>query len=167
MTRLSTSLPVPTKPTTVRLGELAIAAGMAGFPVTLCYRDFPAPVLAKVWTRHLRSVGSDAVHHIRTQRDLNRLPGRMVETRVVFVHTPRLHVPAAWSIQLADSEGVQRSPRPAMFSRFLPADVDEDPGATLVIRGTVPENNGLFRWLVSRRDCDVNQCPFTRMRFTL
>lgn len=49
MTNHPTPQQVPTTPDVVRLGELAMAAGIAGLPVTLCYQDCPAPVLSRIW----------------------------------------------------------------------------------------------------------------------
>ena len=155
MTRTSTRRSGPATPSSVRLGELAIAAGLAGDSVTLCFQDFPAPVLSGIWQHHARAVGPDAVHHIHTQKDLNKLPLRMAEVRVVIVHTPRLHIPAAWSIQMAaPADGISR---PAMFSRLVPSDLAEDPGATLVVRATLQENDDLARWLAAQGNANQGQ----------
>ena len=155
MTRTSTRRSGPATPSSVRLGELAMAAGLAGDSVTLCYQDFPAPVLSGIWQHHVRAVGPDAVHHIHTQKDLNKLPSRMAEVRVVIVHTPRLHIPTAWSIQMADlMDGISR---PAMFSRLVPSDLAEDPGATLVVRATLQENDDLARWLAAQGNANQGQ----------
>ena len=88
MTRLTVPQPVPATPRTVHLGELAIAAGMAGRPVTLCYQEFPAPLLSEVWRHHIGTAGPEAVYHVRTQSDLNKLPERLPITRLVLVHGP-------------------------------------------------------------------------------
>jgi hypothetical protein len=152
MTRLQIANMAPQFPPSIRLGELAIAAGMAGFPVTLCYQDFFAPLLSQVWSHYIRSVGSDAVHHVHTQRDLNKLPERMSDVRVVFVHTPRLHLPTAWSIQLSGSAGDETVSRPAVLSRFVPDDLEDDPGATLIVRATTQENEAVARWFATRQN---------------
>ncbi len=108
MTRLPTPQPATTTPCTVRLGELAMAAGMAGMPVALCYREFPAPILSAVWRHHIRTVAPDSIHDVRTQGDLNRLPERMANSRLVLVHTARLRVPTAWSIRLPPAKELNR-----------------------------------------------------------
>ena len=154
MTRLPTPQPVPKAPSTVRLGELAIAAGMAGFPVTVCYQEFPAPELSQVWKYYIRSVRASEVHHIHTQRDLNKLPERLAEVRIVLIHVPRLHIPTAWSIQLMEPTDAEGGPCPAMLSRFVPDDLDEEPGATLVLRGTAQETATIGRWLATRGNAD-------------
>jgi len=154
MTRLPVPQPVPTAPGSVHLGELAIAAGMAGFPVTLCYQDFPAPELSQVWKHYIRSVGPNEVHHIHTQRNLDKLPDRLAEVRIVLVHAPRLHIPTAWSIQLMEPTGVEGGPCPALLSRFVPDDLDEEPGATIVLRGSVQESAAIGRWLATGADAD-------------
>ncbi|MCY2994715.1 MAG: hypothetical protein NTY19_43670 [Planctomycetota bacterium] len=160
MTGTSTRRSGPATPSSVRLGELAMAAGLAGDSVTLCYYDFPAPVLSGIWQHHARAVGPDAVHHIHTQKDLNKLPSRMAQVRVVIVHTPRLHIPAAWSIQMAaPADGISR---PAMFSRLVPSDLAEDPGATLVVRATPQENEDLAHWLATQGNASPGEQPSAR-----
>jgi hypothetical protein len=49
MTCTSTRRSVPATPVSVRFGDLAMAAGLAGDSVTLCFQDFPAPVLSGIW----------------------------------------------------------------------------------------------------------------------
>ena len=86
MTHLPTPQPATTTPCTIRLGELAMAAGMAGMPVALCYQEFPAPILSEVWRHYIRTAGPDVVHHVRTQGDLNKLPERLAEVRLEYLH---------------------------------------------------------------------------------
>ena len=150
MTNQPTLQPVTRIPSIVRLGELAMAAGIAGFPVTLCYQDFPAPVLSQIWRYYIRVVGSETVHHVRTQSDLNKLSERISEVRLVLVHTPRLHIPTAWSIQLAESADAEGGPLPTMLSRFMPSDLDQDPGATLVVRATKQQATAVAQWLATQ-----------------
>ena len=154
MTRLPIAHALPSPPSSILLGELAIAAGMAGFPVTLCYQEFPVPELSQVWKHCIRSVGPDEVHHIHTQRNLDKLPGRLAEVRIVLVHTPRLHIPTAWLIQLMDAGDAEGGPCPAMLSRFVPDDLDEEPGATVVLRGTAQETAAIGRWLATQGNAD-------------
>lgn len=160
MTRLLTTHTLPSSPPSVLLGELAIAAGVAGFPVTLCYQEFPAPELSQVWKHHIRCVEPDEVYHIHTQRNLDKLPGRLAEVRIVLVHTPRLHIPTAWSIQLADPVDAEGGSCPAMLSRFAPDDLDEEPGATVVLHGTTREVAAITRWLAAGGNADhVRRLP--------
>ena len=49
MTRLNAQIPLPPKPASVSLCELAIAAGTAGHSVTIRFEDYPAHVLCKLW----------------------------------------------------------------------------------------------------------------------
>ena len=70
MTRLPTSIPGNSIPATVALGELAIAAGMAGYSVALCYADYPAPLVCEMWRRHCQLLSSEQVYHIRTAADV-------------------------------------------------------------------------------------------------
>jgi hypothetical protein len=49
-----------------------------------------------------------------------------------------------------------------MFSRFLPEDVDEDPGATLIARATEQEINAVLCWAVARdRYCGDQPCTLS------
>lgn len=55
MTRLSTPhLLLPPTPRSVVLGELAVAAGIAGQPVTLMYQDYAGPALCEIWKYLMR-----------------------------------------------------------------------------------------------------------------
>jgi hypothetical protein len=69
MTRLHTALPVPPKPSSVTLSELAIAAGVAGQSVTLYYHEFSAPVVCHLWKYCMRYAGPAEVQHVRRQPD--------------------------------------------------------------------------------------------------
>ncbi len=149
MTRLPAADWHPRKPASVALGELALAAGMAGQSVTLCFHDFPAPLLCEFWKYYARSLGANEVYHIRSQADIKKLSDRVGELRLVLVHAPRLHNPAAWAVQMAMSAGAAGTSRPAMFSRFLPDDLDEDPGATLVLRPNPQEHAAIMQWLMA------------------
>ncbi len=150
MTRLPIPQSGPVTPATVRLGELAIAAGVAGFPVTVCYQGFPAPELAEVWKHHIGSVEAEGVYHIHTQRNVDKLPPLLAELRVVLVHAPRLHIPAAWSIQLASPAEDEGWRLPAMLSRFVPDDIEEESGATIVMHGTAQETAAIGQWLATQ-----------------
>ncbi len=158
---MTTLLQIPygdsSTPPSILLGELAIAAGMAGFPLTLCYEGFPAPLLCQIWRYYTQLLPPGAVLHIHTQRDLNQLVGRMSEVRVVLVHTGRLQISTAWSIQLAELPDAESRSRPAMFSRFVPDDLNEAPGATLVVRCTSNETNAIARWLHAESYTDEDQ----------
>ena len=104
MTRLNIlndTLSLPSIPASVALGELAITAGVAGHATTLSFCDFDAPVLSELWKHFSRFAGTDDVHHVRGQSDVRKLAQHAAEFRLVFVHAPRLHNPAAWAIQLA------------------------------------------------------------------
>jgi len=46
----------------------------------------------------------------------------------------------------------QLSSLPAVFSRFVPENLDEDPGASLVVRATVQENDSIAHWLARRHN---------------
>ncbi len=66
--------------------------------------------------------------------------------RLVIVHAPRLHNEVTWTVQTHSSAVL---PRPAIFSRAAPTAVDDDPIATLVLRGNDDESTAITRWLMS------------------
>lgn len=133
MTRLATPFSPPPRPHSVVLGELAIAAGIAGQPITLLYRDFPAPVLCEIWKHHARGLRADQVLQVRSQADVRSLDGRIDDVRMILVHAGRLYGAVAWAIQMAPAADVEIISRPAVFTTAPPGDRDEDPSATLVL----------------------------------
>ena len=101
MTRLTLPLTPPPRPHSVVLGELAIGAGIAGQPITLLYRDFPAPVLCEIWRYHARGLGADQVLQIRSQADVRCLEGWIDDVRMILVHAGSLRSAVAWASQMA------------------------------------------------------------------
>ena len=67
---------------------------------------------------------------------------------LLLLRTPRLHNAVAWSIHMASlGAGGARETRPAVLARSVPSDVDQDPGATLVLRGNPGEYQEIAQWL--------------------
>lgn len=148
MTRLSTLNLNPPRPHAVLLGELAIAAGIAGRPVTLCYEGFSGPELCEIWKYFARGLEAEQVAHIRTPSDVRRLGTRIGEVRLVLVHAARLHSATAWANQMAPTVPGEIEPRPAVFTRGVPDDLDEAPGATLVLRASDGQTTAITRWSI-------------------
>ena len=136
------------KPDIVVLGELALAAGLTGQSITLCCDGFPAHVLAELWLRHRLGLAPRQALHVRTQADVRRFEKEPCGARLLLVHTPRFHVTIAWVVRLLGAtEGVGM---PAVFSRAVPGDVDDDPGATVVVRSSPALVEDAVRWLQQR-----------------
>jgi hypothetical protein len=146
MTRLPIGPGCLPNPRSVILGEAAIAAGMAGHGIALCWQDFPAPILCELWKHFAACAGPGRVRQISSQADVRKLSEHVAAPRLVLVHAPRLHNATAWAIQMA-SPTVGALSRPAVFSRFAPLEADEDPGATLVVRGNTNECATIRQWL--------------------
>jgi len=149
MTRVNVTPQPPPRPASVVIGEMAIAAGIAGHSLTLCYRDYPAPLLCEQWKYFAQSVDADAVLHIHGQADVRKIADRINGLRLVFVHSPSHHGPTVWSVQMAGIDGEELHPRPTIFSCGDTVATDEDPGATLLLRCDMEEQQATGRWLIS------------------
>ena len=94
MTRLPTARMMPTKPASVVMGEMAIGAGHGRVGMTICFRDYPAPLLCELWKYFARSVDPSAVYHVRGQAEIRKIPDRIAGLRLIFVHSPNHHASA-------------------------------------------------------------------------
>lgn len=103
MTRLCIPRPAPSKPISVALCELAIAAGVAGQSLTLCFDGYPAPVLCQLWRYCTRYTGPSELHHVRTQADVGKLTDEPSAVRLVLAHAQRLRNATSWTIQMASA----------------------------------------------------------------
>jgi hypothetical protein len=123
MTRVNVVHPVPCKPTSIALSELAIAAGAGGHSITLCYWEFPAPVLCQLWQYCIRYIGLGEVHHLRTQADVRELAKIVSYVRLALVYSPRLCNAASWAIRMAPATEDRRRrlfAQAALTERVLP-----------------------------------------------
>jgi hypothetical protein len=116
----------------VRLGDIALAAGLAGDSMTLCYDDFPAPVLCQIWKRLARRIGADRVFHARTQHDVNGIVRSISAVPLVFVQATRLHNALSWAVQM---HNISTGPKPLIVCQGVPDGLDESPGPAIVLRG--------------------------------
>jgi hypothetical protein len=128
MPQLADPAEMRSRPTSVTLGELAIAAGLAGESVTMT-SDFPASTLCPIWKYYTQSLGVGNVLHARATKDMKNFGSRLSNLRAVFVHSPRMYEDVAWTIQMEAAS--EMSPRPAVFCAFQHDDPDTDPGLTL------------------------------------
>ena len=119
MTRLLAMPVPPPAPVSVVLPELAVAAGLAGHSVTVCFDGFAAPLLCELWKRFVEQVGSSHVHHVTSQSDVRKLAKHSVHPQLIIVHQPRLHNATTWAIEMAAPANDAIS-RPTVFCRFAP-----------------------------------------------
>ena len=146
MTRIGTTPVAIRKPVSVLFGELAIAAGLAGKPVAVCFSESAATLDCELWKYFAQVGGPSRVLHVHGKPDVKRLIKFMSEWRLVIVHAPRLHNQVAWAAQMHSSEAMAR---PAIFSRTVPTAVDDDPIPILVLRNTPDESYSIIRWLMA------------------
>lgn len=116
----------------VLLGELAVAAGLAGESMTLCFDEVPAPILCKMWKHLACCVNQNRTIHVRTQADVRNVAKSVGDVRLVFVYAARLHNAVAWTAQMS---GASTWPKPLILCQSLPDDLGESPGPSLVLRG--------------------------------
>jgi hypothetical protein len=147
MTRLPTLQRASQKPISVMLGETAIASGLAGLSLTLRYCDCPAPLLCQLWKYFARAVEPSAVHHVRGQADIRKIPARIADLRIVFVHSSKYHNATSWTVQMATLGDRTDFPGTTVFSVGTADDADEDPGITLLLRCNAGESDAITRWL--------------------
>jgi len=133
----------------VALSELAIAAGMAGRSVTLCFEGFPAPVLCQLYKYCIRYAGPETVRNIYTQADVRKLAKEIDQVRLVLVHTARLCNLVSWTIQTSGLVLEDGAAKPAQFHCVGSRDAEDDPGATLVLRGDGAEQAAVAQWLLT------------------
>ena len=136
------------KPDIVVLGELALAAGLTGQSITLCCDEFPAHMISELWAHHLLGLAPRQAVHVRTLADVRRFEKEPWSVRLVLVHNPRLHVTTGWTIRMLGA--APGTPVPAVFCRAVPGDVEDDPGATLVVRCRPALVEDAVRWLQQR-----------------
>ena len=125
MPQLADPSTIRSRPASITLGELAIAAGLVGESVTIAC-DFLANTLCQVWKYYTHSLGPGNVIHVRARRDFKNFAQRIASIRAVFIYSPRRYQDVAWSIQMAGPEAM--SPRPAVFCGFQHEDPESDPG---------------------------------------
>ncbi len=152
MPQLADPSGIRSRPTSVVLGELAIAAGLVGESVTIAC-DFPANTLCQVWKYYTQALGVGNVIHVRAKKDLKEFGARLRGLRAIFVNSPRLYQDVAWSIQMAGFTTM--SPRPAVFCGFQHEDPDADPGLTLPLTNDEQEVASVHAWASDESECHV------------
>jgi hypothetical protein len=142
-------------PTTIRIGQIAIAAGLAGHSVTLVYHGFPSPLLAEVWKYFAGKVGKWQVIYVESGRDLRQLAPTSDEPvenspkipRLVFVRDDRLLGRIGWATELGQAGAAKKGViRPAVFAIANSQDTDDAPGARLDLYASPKEEQAILAW---------------------
>ena len=167
MTCLPTVQQMTGKPASVILGEMAIAAGLGGVSLTVSYRDYPAPLLCQLWKYFARSVPPGAVYHVRGQAEVRKIPDRIGDLRLVFVHSPNHHIASSWALEMAMPHDATACPRPTTFSHGATGDLDDDPGAAILIRCDPSERHVIDRWLAAGNRLPANWADVSHVIITV
>ncbi len=80
MPQLNDPSGIRSRPPSVVLGELAIAAGLVGESVTITC-DFPANTLCQVWKYYTQALGVGNVIQVRAKKDLKDFGSRLADIR--------------------------------------------------------------------------------------
>jgi hypothetical protein len=153
MTRINTTPAAIRKPDSVLFGELAIAAGMTGNPVAVCFSESAAVVDCELWKYLAQCAGPGRAMHVHSQIDVRKLTKAVGSCPLVVVHAPRLFNTVAWTVQM---HGSQTSARPAIFTRMVPNSLEDVPIPILVLRNTPDESSSILRWLMA--GCPQRAC---------
>jgi hypothetical protein len=146
MTRINAAIPLPPKPSTVSLCELAIAAGTTGRSVAVHFQDFPAHIICQLWRYSVDFAGQGEVSHVRTQGDIRKLPKACGSTKLVLVHSEKLLTATSWAIELCSLADTEANSRPAIFCVSSPGSGENEPGVALALRANPAEVSAVGRW---------------------
>lgn len=128
-----TTPPAAARPDSVRLAEMALAAGFFGERLTLRFRDYPPHTLARLWEFISRCVAAKTVVAVNGAGDLAKVRRAPRSSRLILVRNPRLDVEVAWALKTATMKcKPDKDWWPTVFTSAQ-VDSDLDPGATLVL----------------------------------
>ncbi len=157
MPRIADPSGIGSRPVSVAVGELAIAAGLLGESVTIAC-DFPASTVCQIWKYYSQALGPGNAIHLRAKRDIKDLEQRMTGVRAVFTNSANLYHDVAWLIQMAGSDSM--SPRPAVFCGFQHDDPDSDPGFTLPLTNDEEEVATIHNWAADQAERRLVEAEF-------
>jgi hypothetical protein len=146
MTRLFFPQPLPREPSSVALGNLAIAAGVAGCSITLSYQGFPATLLCELWRNCTVRMASQHWLQVFGQRDLRDLRASSSRLRLVLMHNARLIGTLGWTLGLLGSGSCSR---PAVLLDTSESDIEEPPGPHLALHSQPAEIAAVSGWLAA------------------
>ena len=142
----------------MRLISLGCIGGFSGRPVAFAFRDFATDVISAIWALVASWCGAKEVAEVFSQVDVQRLRPRLHEVRVILVFQSRDNGRFAndlsWMIEQRRGRGLL--PLPVILSQYH-ANLEDTPGATVVIRGGVGLSAAAGRWLLQ---ATPNLSPF-------
>ena len=92
MTRISTAPTTVPKPDSVLFGELAIAAGLVGQPVAVCYSESTAAMDCELWKHFSEFAGSSHVLHVHSQKDVTTLRKAEQNLKSLGFDVEKMHI---------------------------------------------------------------------------
>lgn len=132
------------------ISQWAVAGGTVGYPVHIVFQDYPPPLIAELYRRHMASVEKGAVVSVFGLNDFRQLAASLDTIRLVLLFDQKLLVKTCWLLDLHRKPGLaERGPSPVLFTSQAAAAVGEVPGASVVLHGCSPQVKALEAWLAS------------------
>jgi len=128
--------------------QWAVAGGAVGHPVHIVFQDYPAPIIAELYRRHVAWIEKKNVFTVFGLRDFHQVQSKLDAVRLILLVDEKQLGRTCWllDIQRNDSEADVR-PSPAIFSCHNASAAGDVPGATLVLHGYSPQVKSLEAWL--------------------
>jgi len=133
-------------PDSISLGELALAAGIARRPVTVCFAESNGIVARELWSYFGQLLGAASVLRIHSRGDTNKLSKNFGYWRLLIVHAPQLLNEIAWKVSI---HGRENATRPSIFVRGVPDNVEDLPMPVLALRSNSEETSAIVQWLLA------------------
>jgi hypothetical protein len=128
--------------------QWAVAAGAVGHPVHIVFQDYPAPLIAELYRKHVAWIAKENVFSVFGLSDFHELQSSFNAVRLVLLFDAKQLARTCWFLDIHrnDSEADGR-PSPAVFSCQNATAAADIPGATLVLHGYSPQVKSLEAWL--------------------
>jgi hypothetical protein len=152
MERINNPSGLPSRPDSVVLPELAIAAGIAGNALAVCFNHFPGIALSELCGYFIRGVTTPAALRVRGRRELKILEERMETIRLVLVDSEKMLAETQWAIQMELTRNAPGDPLPTVLCTSPLKAPEALPGAIVMLNGTETEMSAVTRW---RRHADA------------
>lgn len=89
MTRINTASRAVLKPDSGVIGEMAIAAGLVGQPIAVCFAESTATMDCELWKYLSTLARPSRVLNVNSQKDVTTLRKTVGHWRVIVVQVPR------------------------------------------------------------------------------
>lgn len=144
-------MPVPTALSChphIAITRWAVAGGVLGYPVHVVFQDYPAPIIAAVYRKHVSWLKKENIFSVFGLRDFHQLAPKLDAVRLVLVFDPKQLVKTCWLLDMHRSAAEQaHKSSPSLFSCLATNPAGDLPGPTLVLHGYSPKAKSLETWL--------------------